>query len=60
MDATLLTSTLNLALDLNIDNAQTGGIGLRVGFGWWSLAIALAAGLEGTSQALEPSDALSA
>lgn len=40
----LLTSTLSPAFDLNIDNAQAGGIGLRVGFYWWGLAVVLAIG----------------
>ncbi len=40
----LLTSTLDPAYDLNIANAQAGGIGLRVGFYWWTLALVLAVG----------------
>ena len=41
----LLTSTLDPSYDLNISNAQAGGIGLRVGFYWWTLALVLAVGL---------------
>jgi cytochrome d ubiquinol oxidase subunit II len=40
----LLVSTLDPAYNLNIENAQAGGIGLRVGFYWWSFAIVLAVG----------------
>ena len=40
----LLTSTLSPLNDLNIENAQAGGIGLRIGFYWWSVAIVLAIG----------------
>lgn len=40
----LLTSTVNAQYSLNIANAQAGGIGLRVGFAWWSLAMLIAVG----------------
>ncbi|HLJ54761.1 MAG TPA: cytochrome d ubiquinol oxidase subunit II [Chthonomonadaceae bacterium] len=40
----LLTSTLDPAYSLDIANAQAGGIGLRVGFYWWSVAVLLAIG----------------
>jgi cytochrome d ubiquinol oxidase subunit II len=40
----LLVSTLDPANDLNIYNAVAGGLALRVGLFWWSVAILLAVG----------------
>jgi cytochrome bd-type quinol oxidase subunit 2 len=40
----LLVSTLDPANDLNIYNAVAGGLGLRIGLFWWSVAILLAIG----------------
>ena len=40
----LLTSTLDPSNNLTIVNAQAGGIGLRVGLYWWTLALVLAVG----------------
>ena len=41
---TLLTSTLNSAYSLTIQNSATGDYGMKVGFVWWTLGIIIAIG----------------
>src|SRR5947209_13110930 len=43
----ILASTLDPAYHLTVHNAAAGGLGLRIGLVWWSLAILLAIGYFG-------------